>query len=174
MHFILGGFLVYTGVQTLIADDDEDSYEQGWFTQMVARNFPIVDRYDKDGAFFIRVDAAPQADTYGSVEDGKKTESLEGNVVGFGRGRDGSHRPDFRCRFDQCRCCAGRQPLPRIFCDFVRDAWAPVGVFHRGDHGADLPTIQVRDWGDPHLHWNETHLQPLVPTPGDRGVIRDA
>merc|ERR1719281_45034 len=81
MHFILGGFLVYTGVQTLIADDDEDSYEQGWFTQMVARNFPIVDRYDKDGAFFIRVDAAPQADTYGSVEDGKKRKVWKGTLL---------------------------------------------------------------------------------------------
>jgi tellurite resistance protein TerC len=81
MHFILGGFLVYTGVQTLIADDDEDSYEQGWFTQMVARNFPIVDRYDKDGAFFIRVDAAPEAENYGSVEDGKKRKVWKGTLL---------------------------------------------------------------------------------------------
>jgi tellurite resistance protein TerC len=81
MHFILGGFLVYTGVQTLIADDDEDSYEKGWFTQMVARNFPIVDRYDKNGAFFIRVDAAPQADHYGSVEDGEKRKVWKGTLL---------------------------------------------------------------------------------------------
>jgi tellurite resistance protein TerC len=82
MHFILGAFLVYTGVQTMMeADDDEDSYEQGWFTQMVARNFPIVDRYDKDGAFFIRVDAAPQADNYGSVEDGKKRKVWKGTLL---------------------------------------------------------------------------------------------
>merc|ERR1719409_957461 len=63
------------------ADDDEDSYEQGWFTQMVARNFPIVDRYDKDGAFFIRVDATPEAENYGSVEDGKTRKVWRGTLL---------------------------------------------------------------------------------------------
>merc|ERR1719506_694351 len=33
MHFILGGFLVFTGVKTLMEADDDEDYAKGWFVQ---------------------------------------------------------------------------------------------------------------------------------------------
>merc|ERR1719271_1410954 len=50
------------------ADEDED-YSKGPFVQTVAKYLPIVDRYDKDGAFFVRVQVSPKVENYGSVED---------------------------------------------------------------------------------------------------------
>jgi tellurite resistance protein TerC len=74
MHFILGGFLVWTGVKTLMEADGDDEYSQGWFIKMVATYLPIVDRYDKDGAFFVKVDAASlKIGNYGSVEEPSST-----------------------------------------------------------------------------------------------------
>jgi tellurite resistance protein TerC len=71
MHFILGGFLVFTGVRTLMeADEDGDEdYTKGKFIQLVAKHLPILDRYDKDGAFFVRVNAEPYKENYGSVDE---------------------------------------------------------------------------------------------------------
>jgi tellurite resistance protein TerC len=69
MHFILGGFLVFTGVRTLMEADDDEDYTQGRFIQMVATYLPIVDRYDKDGAFFVRVQVSPKVENYGSVDE---------------------------------------------------------------------------------------------------------
>jgi tellurite resistance protein TerC len=82
MHFILGGFLVYTGARTLMEEDvDDENYSKGWFVQMAAKHLPIVDYYDKDGAFCVRVDAAPKLDGYGSVEQGKERKVWRGTLL---------------------------------------------------------------------------------------------
>jgi tellurite resistance protein TerC len=83
MHFILGGFLVITGVRTLMdAEDEDDNYQRGWFTQMAAKRLPIVNRYDPDGAFFVQVDASPKVDNYGSVdESGKQRKVWRGTLL---------------------------------------------------------------------------------------------
>jgi tellurite resistance protein TerC len=69
MHFILGGFLVFTGVRTMMEGDEDEDYSKGPFVQMVAKYLPILDRYDKDGAFFVRVQVTPKVESYGSVDE---------------------------------------------------------------------------------------------------------
>jgi len=55
MHFLFGGFLVYTGVKTMAVDDeDEDPSEQA-LVQWIQKTFPFVSVYDESGAFFVRV-----------------------------------------------------------------------------------------------------------------------
>eukprot|EP00933_Yihiella_yeosuensis_P079414 TRINITY_DN919_c0_g1_i1.p1 TRINITY_DN919_c0_g1~~TRINITY_DN919_c0_g1_i1.p1 ORF type:complete len:474 (-),score=100.54 TRINITY_DN919_c0_g1_i1:230-1546(-) len=55
MHIIFGGFLVYTGVQTLAADDDDEDPSQNCVVQWLQANLPFIDCYDKSGAFFVKV-----------------------------------------------------------------------------------------------------------------------
>jgi len=54
MHFVFGSFLVYTGVKTVTADEeDEDPSQQPlvlWMKEKVA----FVDVYDSNGAFFVK------------------------------------------------------------------------------------------------------------------------
>jgi tellurite resistance protein TerC len=55
VHFIFGAFLVYTGVKTVIADDEDDDPSQQPAVQWLQRNVPFVPAYDEKGAFFVRV-----------------------------------------------------------------------------------------------------------------------
>jgi tellurite resistance protein TerC len=82
MHFILGGFLVFTGVKTLMDADDDDDYKEGWFVKMAAKYLPIVDRYDKDGAFIVEVAVPSKVESYGAVdESGKQRKVWRGTML---------------------------------------------------------------------------------------------
>jgi len=61
-HILFGGFLIYTGIQGVLADDEEDDPSQNWLVQFLSRRLPFVSYYDAQGAFFVKVpvDAASQ------------------------------------------------------------------------------------------------------------------
>jgi len=61
-HILFGGFLIYTGVQSVIADDEDDDPSKNWMVQFLSRRLPFVSYYDANGAFFVKVpvDAASQ------------------------------------------------------------------------------------------------------------------
>eukprot|EP00930_Biecheleria_cincta_P054239 TRINITY_DN4022_c0_g1_i1.p1 TRINITY_DN4022_c0_g1~~TRINITY_DN4022_c0_g1_i1.p1 ORF type:complete len:442 (-),score=85.68 TRINITY_DN4022_c0_g1_i1:299-1624(-) len=54
-HFLFGGFLVYTGINTVMADDDDDDPSQNALVQWLQARLPFIQFYDKSGAFFVRV-----------------------------------------------------------------------------------------------------------------------
>jgi tellurite resistance protein TerC len=54
-HFLFGGFLVYTGIQTAIGDDEDDDPSQNPIVQFLSRKMPFVPAYDTKGAFFVHV-----------------------------------------------------------------------------------------------------------------------
>jgi len=54
-HFLFGGFLVYTGIQTAISDDDDGDPVQNPIVQLLSRKLPFVPAYDTKGAFFVNV-----------------------------------------------------------------------------------------------------------------------
>jgi len=54
-HFVFGGFLVYTGINTVMADDDDDDPSQNALVQWLQAKFPFLQFYDQSGAFFVRV-----------------------------------------------------------------------------------------------------------------------
>jgi len=55
MHFVFGGFLVYTGIQTVLADDEDEDPSQNPVVQWLQAKLPFVQFYDDSGAFFVRV-----------------------------------------------------------------------------------------------------------------------
>jgi tellurite resistance protein TerC len=54
-HILFGGFLVYTGVQSALADEEDDDPSQNWLVQFLSRRLPFVSYYDAKGAFFVKV-----------------------------------------------------------------------------------------------------------------------
>lgn len=55
MHFVFGGFLVYTGIKTISADDEDEDPSQNSIVQWLQEQVPFISFYDKSGAFFVRV-----------------------------------------------------------------------------------------------------------------------
>lgn len=54
MHFIFGSFLIYTGVKTATADDEDEDPSQHPLVQWLQKNVPFVSAYDSRGSFFVR------------------------------------------------------------------------------------------------------------------------
>jgi len=54
-HILFGGFLVYTGVMSVIADDDDEDPSKNWLVQFLSRRLPFVSYYDAKGSFFVKV-----------------------------------------------------------------------------------------------------------------------
>jgi len=55
MHFIFGGFLVWTGVKTVTGDDEDEDPSQHPLVQLLTRHVPFIPAYDSAGRFFVRV-----------------------------------------------------------------------------------------------------------------------
>eukprot|EP00747_Dinoflagellata_sp_TGD_P134382 gnl/TRDRNA2_/TRDRNA2_175313_c0_seq7.p1 gnl/TRDRNA2_/TRDRNA2_175313_c0~~gnl/TRDRNA2_/TRDRNA2_175313_c0_seq7.p1 ORF type:complete len:434 (+),score=95.08 gnl/TRDRNA2_/TRDRNA2_175313_c0_seq7:92-1393(+) len=55
MRFVFGGFLIYTGIQTVTAEDDDEDPSQHPAVQFLQKRVPFVSAYDTHGAFFVRV-----------------------------------------------------------------------------------------------------------------------
>jgi tellurite resistance protein TerC len=55
MHFVFGGFLVYTGIKTVTADEEDEDPSEQPFIQWLQTAIPFVPVYDHGGSFFARV-----------------------------------------------------------------------------------------------------------------------
>lgn len=55
MHFVFGAFLVYTGIKTISADDEDEDPSQNSLVKWLQEQVPFISFYDKSGAFFVRV-----------------------------------------------------------------------------------------------------------------------
>jgi len=54
-HILFGVFLIYTGVQTVIADDEDEDPSQNPVVQFLTRQVPFIGCYDSKGNFFVQV-----------------------------------------------------------------------------------------------------------------------
>jgi len=54
-HLIFGAFLIYTGVQSVLADDEDEDPSQNWMVQFLSRRMAFVPYYDAKGSFFVKV-----------------------------------------------------------------------------------------------------------------------
>jgi tellurite resistance protein TerC len=63
IHFVFGAFLVYTGVKTMTADDEDEDPSQQPLVQWLQRKVAFISLYDSQGYFFVRV----PVDTDGNV-----------------------------------------------------------------------------------------------------------
>jgi len=89
-HILFGGFLIYTGIQSAIADEDDEDPSKNWLVQFLSRRMPFVSYYDSKGAFFVKVpvDGASQpllpqnsfTPTASSSEDGEPEERGYGTI----------------------------------------------------------------------------------------------
>mmetsp|Transcript_38315 Transcript_38315/g.97215 ORF Transcript_38315/g.97215 Transcript_38315/m.97215 type:complete len:430 (+) Transcript_38315:60-1349(+) len=55
MHFVFGFFLVYTGVKTATADEEDEDPSQHPLVQWLQAKVPFISAYDNEGRFFVRV-----------------------------------------------------------------------------------------------------------------------
>lgn len=86
VHFIFGAFLVWTGIKTITADDEDEDPSQQPIVQWLQRTLPFVPAYDSNGAFFVRVpvgkyestESSPLVD--GSAKEGDDESAHYGTV----------------------------------------------------------------------------------------------
>mmetsp|Transcript_32735 Transcript_32735/g.52229 ORF Transcript_32735/g.52229 Transcript_32735/m.52229 type:complete len:429 (+) Transcript_32735:39-1325(+) len=55
MHFVFGAFLVYTGIKTVTADEEDEDPSEQPFIKWLQKAIPFVPMYDNSGSFFARV-----------------------------------------------------------------------------------------------------------------------
>jgi tellurite resistance protein TerC len=120
MHLVFGAFLIYTGIQTVMSDDDEEDPSQQPLVLWLQSHMKFVNVYDSSGAFFVKCPINEQGEpdipddaivkqteepTENSplVEDGKEEKRID--VVDFSR-LSGSQRTETRATmlFLVCFC----------------------------------------------------------------------
>ena len=55
MHFIFGGFLVWTGIKTMTGDEEDEDPSQHPVVVLLTKHVPFVPAYDEKGSFFVEV-----------------------------------------------------------------------------------------------------------------------
>jgi len=55
MHFVFGIFLIYTGINAALADDDDNDPRDNPCVKWLTSHIPLINGYDNGGAFFVRV-----------------------------------------------------------------------------------------------------------------------
>jgi len=55
MHFVLGAFLVYTGIKMVMMDDDEANPEENPILRQIFKVVPYIDSYAPDPKFCVRI-----------------------------------------------------------------------------------------------------------------------
>jgi len=101
MHFVFGAFLIYTGLNTVMADEEDEDPSQHPAVQWLQNHVPFVSVYDKSGAFFVRVPVDAQGEPVlpaacpeqaGESETAGETQAARCGVVDFPRGGQGQLR----------------------------------------------------------------------------------
>jgi len=101
MHFVFGAFLIYTGLSTVMADEDEEDPSQHWAVQWLQSHVPFVSVYDKSGSFFVRVPVDEQGEPVlpaaepaqaGEREEAGEAQAKRCGTVDFPRGGQGQLR----------------------------------------------------------------------------------
>merc|ERR1719217_932271 len=61
-HLLFGGFLIYTGIKSVTADEEDEDPSKNWLVQFMSRRMAFVPYYDSKGHFFVKVpvDASSQ------------------------------------------------------------------------------------------------------------------
>jgi len=54
MHLIFGGFLIYTGIQTVTGDDEDEDPSQNPLVLWLQSHIPFVPVYDSNASFFVK------------------------------------------------------------------------------------------------------------------------
>lgn len=54
MHLVFGGFLIYTGIQTVASDEEDEDPAQQPLVLWLQNHMKFVNVYDSNGAFFVR------------------------------------------------------------------------------------------------------------------------
>jgi len=54
MHFIFGSFLIYTGVKTATAEDEDEDPSKNPMVEWLQKHIPFVPAYDSKGSFFVK------------------------------------------------------------------------------------------------------------------------
>mmetsp|Transcript_38314 Transcript_38314/g.97211 ORF Transcript_38314/g.97211 Transcript_38314/m.97211 type:complete len:430 (+) Transcript_38314:60-1349(+) len=55
MHFVFGAFLIWTGVKTATADEEDEDPSKHPLVQWLQSKVPFISAYDSEGRFFVRV-----------------------------------------------------------------------------------------------------------------------
>merc|ERR1719380_39160 len=68
-HLLFGGFLIYTGIKSVTADEEDEDPSKNWLVQFMSRRMAFVPYYDSKGHFFVKVpvDATSQPLLYAAA-----------------------------------------------------------------------------------------------------------
>merc|ERR1719201_2868857 len=93
-HILFGGFLVYTGVMSVISDDEDEDPSKNWLVQFLSRRMPFVSYYDAKGSFFVKVPMEggqhlinPETATYRNSQENAESEERGYGTIDFAANR---------------------------------------------------------------------------------------
>lgn len=81
MHLIFGAFLVYTGVKTVTADEEDEDPSQQPLVVWLKKSVPFLSVYAKDGSFFVKVPVDAQGEPVIPEEAIEKAEPTESDPI---------------------------------------------------------------------------------------------
>lgn len=107
MHFVFGAFLIYTGIKTVTADEEDEDPSQQPLVKWLQEKVPFVPVYDSQAAFFVRVPVNEQGEPAIPPEAYEKIEATEASpineeqhasigIVDFAKLEGSSHRKEWR------------------------------------------------------------------------------
>merc|ERR1719473_1517908 len=89
-HLFFGGFLIYTGVQTVMTDEEDEDPSQNPFVIWLSSKVAFIPIYDKQGSFFVKVpcdeagNCLVKLDEDGEFDNREQTEFESGSEPGSG------------------------------------------------------------------------------------------
>jgi TerC family integral membrane protein len=107
MHFVFGAFLIYTGIKTVTADEEDEDPSQQPLVKWLQEKVPFVPVYDSQAAFFVRVPVNEQGEAEIPPEAYEKIEATEASpineeqhspigIVDFAKLEASSHKKEWR------------------------------------------------------------------------------
>merc|ERR1719223_1472800 len=200
MHFIFGGFLVWTGIKTMTADDEDEDPSQHPLVLWLQKRVPLLNAYDSRGSFFVRVavDEAgeplmPKRRASTMTEEDPLVAGEGAAVYDFeadlsermwtgntqtrynalsGRCLPRVQRPTFCGGLRQRHCRSSERPLPRIHFCRLCNAGPSSDFLHHRCARETLFAPQVRGRHCAHIRWHQAHYRPHVPHPPKHCVCR--
>jgi len=81
MHFIFGSFLIYTGIQTACADEEDEDPSQHPIVQWLQKHVLFVTAYDSKGSFFVRCQVDDKGDVVMPAGESIQREATEHDSI---------------------------------------------------------------------------------------------
>ncbi len=139
---VLGAFLIYTGVKTMLSGDEAVDLQDSRAVKISRRLFPITHEYDGD-RFFTKLPSGK------AVATPLFLVLIVLNVTDI----------VFALELDPCDLRHHARSLHRVHVERLRNSRSQGALFRLGGHGRQVPLFEIRPVARPDLHRHQDDLQ---------------